>query len=494
MSKDQIYNPETKRCVNIDGAAGRSIVKKYKAEDVKKLKKKATVMSQKNVKSKLKTRSSKSPMLKNMKGGSVKKKKSIIKEPANVTKINKISENVKTRLRNYLKQIKKQRRIEYINEGHRKACAEGNMSKLTKPIERFTKTLEYSQVYNPNANRMSFKDLDADNIKLNHGESLPMRFRYNNYNKSISLNVFDPESEYAVDTEWFADMNNYIESLSKEDMFTVLGYTMHGDKLVNNYLRGQFDYREFYPSLGDTATTWTSSYMPLFFQAKHVIHDDKFIPKKYVYHNHVVQLLETPPNVRYDKRLTKKPLRVNDLLELLHNHKDLPNSSIYMALASCGWNLERNFWNESIEMFSKDLNRIIKKSPALKRRMVVFRGVKDDYYLKGSKNFFYKNSGFVSTSLSHRLANGFMNNDDIKDNTICCLKRIVLLPGTHVLFISGLSRFPNEMEILMSTDSVYVIKNAKRTLPSYNNEISKINDVCGENLYKLLMTDIIVVK
>lgn len=103
MSKDQIYNPETKRCVNIDGAAGRSIVKKYKAEDVKKLKKKATVMSQKNVKSKLKTRSSKSPMLKNMKGGSVKKKKSIIKEPANVTKINKISENVKTRLRNYLK-------------------------------------------------------------------------------------------------------------------------------------------------------------------------------------------------------------------------------------------------------------------------------------------------------------------------------------------------------------------------------------------------------
>jgi hypothetical protein len=143
-------------------------------------------------------------------------------------------------------------------------------------------------------------------------------------------------------------------------------------------------------------------------------------------------------------------------------------------------------------MFSKDLNTIIKNSPPLKRQMVVFRGVKDDYYLKGHKNHFYKNSGFVSTSLSYDKALIF-SGEDKANKAICCLKRIVLLPGTRVLYISGLSKFPQEMEILMSPDSVYYLKNAKRTLPYYK-EKDRGTDICGKKAKKLFMTDIVVVK
>jgi hypothetical protein len=158
-----------------------------------------------------------------------------------------------------------------------------------------------------------------------------------------------------------------------------------------------------------------------------------------------------------------------------------------MALSSFAWNLKPIFWMKAIEMFTNDLNRIIKNSPPLRKKLVVFRGVKTDYYLTGSKNKFYKNQGFVSTSLSYRLSRNFAGGK-------CCLKRIVLLPGTKCLFISGLSRFPNEIEILLPTNSIFYVQNAKRSIAYYESEDIKIDDVCAKKgVNTLYVTDIIVV-
>ena len=407
-------------------------------------------------------------------------------EPISVTKLNKISDNVKNKLANYLKHIKEQRAITYLNKEHKEAC-DGNKvdkSKLTIPFKSESQILELPMVKNPFTMGMSFAALDAPKINLLPTKTTPIAYNWNNYNKQIALNLFDPTSDYAVNTDWFKEMNDYIKSLPKEDLFTVLGYTFHGDEWANNHMRGRFKQTQFYSGLKSISSTWLSAYMPVFFQAKSILHKKNFSASIYTFKNDPVILQASHP---CDPRLTSKQFTVSEMLELLNKEQDLPNSSIYMALASMGYNLKPIFWMEAIELFAKDLNRIIMGSPPLKTKLVVFRGVKNDYYLKGSNNNYYKNKGFVSTSLSYSLAKAFSGG-------VCCLKRIVLLPGSRALFISGLSRFPTEIELLLPVDTIFYIKNAKKTLPYYIDNTSRLTDICGQHTTKIYCTDVIVVK
>ena len=407
-------------------------------------------------------------------------------EPISVTKLNKISDYVKNKLANYLKHIKEQRAITYMNKEHKEACDDypTNKSKLTVPIKTESQILELPMVKNPFTNSMSFAALDAPTINLLSTKTTPITYNWNNYNKQIALNLFDPTADYSVNTDWFKEMNDYIKSLPKEDLFTVLGYTFHGDEWANNHMRGRFQQTQFYSGLKNIGQTWLSAYMPVFFQAKSILHKKNFAVSIYTFKDEPVILNKAHA---CDPRLTSKQFTVSEMLDLLNKEQDLPNSSIYMALASMRFNLKPIFWMEAIELFAKDLNRIIMGSPQLKTKLVVFRGVKNDYYLKGSNNNYYKNKGFVSTSLSYNLAKAFSGG-------ICCLKRIVLLPGSRALFISGLSRFPTEIELLLPVDTVFYIKNAKKTLPYYFDQKSRLHDICAEHTTKIYCTDVIVVK
>ena len=411
-------------------------------------------------------------------------------EPISVTKLNKISDNVKNKLANYLKHIKDQRSITYLNKEHQEACTQPNFNKsnLTIPIKSEYQQLELPMVKNPFAMGMSFAALDNPKIDLVNTKTTPISYSWNNYNKQLALNLFDPTLDYSVNTDWFKEMNNYINTLPKEDIFTILGYTYHGDEWANNHMRGKFQQTQFYSGLKSVMNTWLSAYMPVFFQAKSILHRKNFIPSLYVFKDDPVKLLNPPAySHKYDPRLTSKEFKVSEMLELLNKEQDLSNSNIYMVLASMGFNLKPIFWMESIELFAKDLNRIIMGSPPLKTKLVVFRGVKNDYYLKGSNNNYYKNRGFVSTSLSYKLAKSFSGG-------LCCLKRIVLLPGSRALFISGLSRFPHEIELLLPVDTIFYIRNAKKTLPYYTSDHDRSHDICGKNMTKIYCTDVIVIK
>jgi predicted metal-binding protein len=264
------------------------------------------------------------------------KPKPYVFEPISPTQLAKVSDKVKQKLQNYLKHVREQKKLNYINEGHRKACATGvpDMKELTEPVQKFTKTLQYPMLRNMNSTIMSFADLDADKVKLVETQTTPMKFHYNNYNKQIALILFDPESDYTVDTDWFKDMNSYIKSLPKEDIFTVLGYTYHGDQWTNNHMRGMFQQGNFYTGLKNTQAVWTSCYMPVFFQAKEILQKDNFAPELYIFKDEPVTL-KTHESVKYDSRLTNKTYTVSQMLEIINKNKNIPNSNIYMALANC---------------------------------------------------------------------------------------------------------------------------------------------------------------
>ena len=144
------------------------------------------------------------------------------------------------------------------------------------------------------------------------------------------------------------------------------------------------------------------------------------------------------------------------------------------------------FWVEVMKLFKTDFERIINNAPPVRKETVVYRGVKGDYFLKGSNNNYYKNTSFVSCTLNPYYAVEYLRKGQ------CCLKRITLLPGTKVLFISGLSCYPYELEIVINVDSILFIKETITTNIYENNDDAK-DDMCFERKRKIDISEIVIV-
>jgi hypothetical protein len=433
-----------------------------------------------------------------------------------VYNLGRISDNIKAKLFKRLADIRGRSEFKYVDEGHRKACETGDMSHLIRPIEHFAKKISLPIAnYSGHDKCIILNDLDIPNFKLKYNKPGidPYCFRmespYNNYNKSIAFSLLDPESKEVLDQAWYEEINQYLLSLSKEDVFTLMSYTLkNGEKIVNGYLSNNLIESEFYTLIDGEGEDYQRN--PFFFQAKRFIQDKNFDPLMYIKNDFLIRLLLPYDktgryyDIRdyYHKVFLRRQLKISEILTLLHKRKDLPNSSIYLALVSCARGLNFTFWTKVIEMFANDLNRIIMNSPPLRRSMVVFRGVKNDDYLKGVENNLYQNSGFVMTDMSDTSAVRSIDKD-----TGCCLKRIVMFRGTHILPISGISAsFSGGLEMLLPMNSIFIIKNAKRRMLAYDNYMSKRYDICGGKIgkpasyirdmpgaRKITVTDIVVI-
>jgi hypothetical protein len=531
---DQIYNPETEKCVKIKGAAGQKLIAKYndgdvelEQEDIDKIenppvagekKKKMGAKEKKNITDLINQYKKLNLKIKDLEIPLAEKKiykaeqqeikaqianalpdlkfvrKPLPKRPKPLTQeeLDKLR-GVKSKLLAYVKAMKDRKLIKYVNDEHKLACkdpSKPNLAALKDPVQ--FKTVSEKAELQRYENAASFKIHDLDKPKVNYFKtnSPDVVTSYNNYNQSLSLYLYDPREDYKLDLDWVNEVNNYVKTLSTEDVFTVLGYTFHGDQWVNNYMRGLFKQGSFYIGLGNWNSTWGSCYMPLFYQCKKIIRSPDFFPDVYIHKN----VTKNPHPPGHSPHSAFKPTdTVSEVLNILMKDKSISNVDFYCALYTIATHLKAEFWFRAMEIYIEDLNRIVKSSPPLKKKLVVFRGVKSDYYLKGTKDNFYTNKGFVSTTLSTSVALGFSGKE--KDAK-CCVKRCVVLPGARLLFISGLSKFFNETELLMPTDSVFFVQNAKKTVYQYSNPHDKLNDICGESskLFKIYVTDIVVVK
>lgn len=231
-----------------------------------------------------------------------------------------------------------------------------------------------------------------------------------------------------VDYEWIQSQNDYMATLTKSDLYTIYGYTYHGDKFANNLLRGSFKKADFQKYLLDRfENVWRIAYFPFFFQCMRFIEGGN------------------------------APVPYNDILM-----SDAKLSDKYLELSkiSPSFSIE-DFWVPVIHMFIADLNRIIQASPPLKNKMTVYRGVRSKHVVNGDV---FQNKAFISTSMALRVAKDYATKS-------CCLKRISLPVGTHVLLIAGVTMFPKEIEVLIGSSSKFKVKQhaaRKRSLQIYN--------------------------
>ena len=89
-------------------------------------------------------------------------------------------------------------------------------------------------------------------------------------------------------------------------------------------------------------------------------------------------------------------------------------------------------------------------------------------------------SSKTQTSISPDIAREFTSAGD------CCLSQITLLPGTKCLWISGISKLSSENEILLDSDTTFLIRSHKKELNSTYN----IN-ICDKQKKNMTISDIV---
>lgn len=211
-------------------------------------------------------------------------------------------------------------------------------------------------------------------------------------------------SKFVFNNRWYIDYNwiekqmEYIHNLSDRQKHVLRAYTIYGDKFINNYLRG----------------TLTRQLIGLLL-------DDC-------------------------KRNNENPF--------LYQHKDKTGSQ------EIDNEYQENIL-EYIDIFIKEITKIIKDSPKLEKEIKVFRGLKDGNFIVSSlqKNNkgrqFLKSDDFMSTTMYLPSAAQFMNGD-------CCILELTLEIGTPCIFIASVSRRQNEFEILLPPGMIMKYKKCTR--------------------------------
>jgi predicted Ser/Thr protein kinase len=238
-----------------------------------------------------------------------------------------------------------------------------------------------------------------------------------------------------IDTKWLVAQDKYIRSLSARQLFTMYGYSYNGDSWAHAYLDGRFNFSLFKTAVpGPTS----NNYFAFFFQARDYYKiNTGDINKDY-----------------------------KAVIDRVTTEKDVKNIENIM------------------NMFINELNEIIRKAPAVTRTFIVFRGQKDDKYMSGMIGNTYTAERFCSTSVD-----GTVSRDRFSSGHT--LQRITVLRGSKCLLMFGVTKFDDELEILLPRGSTYQIVK-KRTNVKSNNSTNLLNPAFyPESIHNLV--DIVLV-
>lgn len=232
--------------------------------------------------------------------------------------------------------------------------------------------------------------------------------------------------DYVPLQSWIDAQNNYINSLNDYDLETAMAYTVRSYEWIGEWLRTRNTSKLNF-------TTNKNFVVPLYPQIMRIIQNS-------------------------NNAWAKNALNINNRNRFIYMLRFVPDDILTAAL----------------ELYTKDLHRIIKNAPPLPKQMIVFRGIDTDVF-KGKLGAVHKLTEFASSSYvpqSSYATHGYI--------------RIKLLKGTRVLLLQGLNKWKThgEYEVLVNIGSKYIIR--KRNLKRYSINIP------NKNARKLFVTDVTI--
>lgn len=437
--EDKVKNPLTNRCINIGSAVFKKLLADpnvvFTPDDLAKIRARGYVPSSERAPPPPKPKSDE-----------------IVEAPRVPAKTN-------NRIVGYLKRSIKPGASPYISTAHKEYCKHYDASKLDEP--RVATSITYDIPYST-CPMQSYTYIDYFDKKIPYktGFNKSIELNYTNYNKDVAMQLFK-DHDLDIDFGWFKKMDAYVRNLSNYDAFTVLGYSYHSFDFINRYLMGDMTEARLRGLMYED--TYITYYFPFYVQMHALLEALVIDPSK---------------DDTYSYNSSKKKASA-----WVKWCRGKPAGECYRVVLKIMRSFPYDFMKQAMELFKDDLSRIINASPPLEKQLVLYRGVKDDYFMRDAKSRYYTNKTFVSCSLDPNHAYRYLRGNR------CCFKRIVMLPGTHALFISGISCYPNEMEMVVDVDSIMYISELKKH-KMYTDYSKK--DMCFSDTQEVQIAEIVI--
>lgn len=351
-----------------------------------------------------------------------------------------ISSNIKTRLQSRLNSVRSKVRTQdiYLDEEHALMCSYyEKYLELSKKFESIKRTIHipYKKIVYGSNDEYMFED-----------SIMKIEYFWNDYNKKFINNLYIAHSnDKGYDEEWIEAQNNFITSLSVEELHTLRSHTCDGDVIANYFLqKGSID-KDIDSIGGDNRKEDT-----IFIRKKRSKTERDFILFYY-------QIIEY---IKQDISNMKSKIDIEQYIKENYHNFD---------------------WNKIIRMYIKDVGKIFKKCPKVKNEFVVYRGVEDEYHLSKSYKGKFPSSTLTSVTLDSKVAITYAG-------IRCCVQRIRLCKGAKAILIEGISMYDNDKEVLLPFNTTYNIE-----YPRHEIKIYKTGTICpSKDTKTMIVSDLYV--
>jgi hypothetical protein len=326
------------------------------------------------------------------------------------------------KLKSYIK--KKKDDEYYINEQHKKLCEyRDKYLELQKKLElrEITYEIKYKKI--------NSKKKEEDKIIL----------YYNDYNKKFINKLYD-NIEIENLNKIIENNDIFLLSLDKDEIDTIRYYTYYGDTLINQFIKGLF------------SIEWLKDTYNDYEEETPFILKDENNNKLFIFNKQIYEYYKTD-DWKYENLLKKT------------------NKEIFLKYYSI------KDYNPIFISYIKDLMKIFNKAPKLTSKLIVYRGIKDDYHVLNKKEDIFVNKLFSSTTFLFDVAYRYL------DKKKGIMQRITIDKGIPILFLEGITLNTGEYEILLPINTYYIIENPViKTIPIYPSSLKNINKPIINNI------------
>jgi hypothetical protein len=326
------------------------------------------------------------------------------------------------KLKSYIQ--KKKEDEYYINEEHKKLCEyRDKYLELQKKLElrEITYEIKYKKI--------NSKKKQNDKIIL----------YYNDYNKKFINKLYD-NIEIENLNKIIENNDIFLESLDKYEIDTIRYYTYYGDTLINRFIKGLF------------SIEWLKDTYNDYEEETPFILKDENNNKLFIFNKQIYEYYKTD-DWKYENLLKKT------------------NKEIFLKYYSI------NDYNPIFISYIKDLMKIFNKAPKLTSKLIVYRGIKDDYHILNKKEDVFVNKLFSSTTFLFDVAYRYL------DKKKGIIQRITIDKDIPILFLEGITLNTGEYEILLPINTYYIIENPViKTISIYPSSLKNINKPIINNI------------
>ena len=377
---------------------------------------------------------------------------SIVSNKPNISqRMSQMSSNIKASLMKGLyrarKNIERNKDI-YMDSEHELLC------------EYYKKYKELSKQFESEKIKITYNTFKIDKHILSDSHSKPDQIIFkdfkikfeafrNKYNKKFinELYVSTNPEDYE---KWIEEQNEFIKSLSPEEIYTLRCHTHDGDIIVNYFIRNNFVIDMDIDSVGNEIQRKSTL----------IVEKAQFKSNRdYILFYYQIKEYLYKKNAELSK---SSRIEFEEYIKAEYNTFD---------------------WSKILLLYIRDINNIFEKCPSVRKTLVIYRGSNDDYYLKNSTRGVHITKTLSSHTLNPKVAIGYANIQ-------CCIMRVKLSAGCKAILIDNISGYEEEDEILLPFNTKYYIDFARHSINYYKNNLICPDETMAE---KITVSDLTVI-